>query len=151
MVLLTYWSIALAISARFTPLQNFMSRTRGWCLSHQLSALSPARRVQWIRDCWPAPIPITCQTQSTGNLWEKHGPVRFPSTPFSSRFLPVHLWHSRQSWTGCTWQRWWPQWGHAQLPRRAWEQNNPMVNTSGMLCKSLMCYVRTKQNEPKIQ
>lgn len=51
MVSLTYWSIALAISALFTPVRNFMSRTRGWCLSHQLSALSPASRVQWIRDC----------------------------------------------------------------------------------------------------
>lgn len=51
MVSLTYWSIALAISARFTPLRNFMLRTRGLCLSHQLSALSPASRVQWIRDC----------------------------------------------------------------------------------------------------
>ena len=27
----------------------------------QLLALSPARRVQWMRDCCPAPIPITCQ------------------------------------------------------------------------------------------
>lgn len=63
MVSLTYWSIALAISALFTPLRNFMLRTRGWCLSHQLSALSPASRVQWIRDCCPAPIPITWKTQ----------------------------------------------------------------------------------------
>lgn len=63
MVLLTYWSIALAISALFTPLRNFMLRTRGWCLSHQLSALSPARRVQWMRDCCPAPIPITCRKE----------------------------------------------------------------------------------------
>lgn len=62
MVSLTYWSIALAISALFTPVRNFMFRTRGWCLSHQLSALSPASRVQWIRDCWPAPIPITCNS-----------------------------------------------------------------------------------------
>lgn len=60
MVSLTYWSIALAISALFTPVRNFTSRTRGWCLSHQLSALSPASRVQWMRDCWPAPMPITC-------------------------------------------------------------------------------------------
>lgn len=51
MVSLTYWSIALAISALFTPVRNFMFSTRGWCLSHQLSALSPASRVQWIRDC----------------------------------------------------------------------------------------------------
>lgn len=72
MVSLTYWSIALAISARFTPLRNFMFRTHGWCLSHQLSALSPARRVQWIRDCWPAPIPITCRTQARGSVTEKH-------------------------------------------------------------------------------
>jgi hypothetical protein len=27
---------------------------------YQLSALSPAIRVQWIRDCCPAPRPITC-------------------------------------------------------------------------------------------
>lgn len=26
---------------------------------YQFIALSPASRVQWIRDCWPAPIPIT--------------------------------------------------------------------------------------------
>lgn len=67
MVSLTYWSIALAISALFTPVRNFMFRTQGWCLSHQLSALSPASRVQWIRDCWPAPIPITCS--STHQQW----------------------------------------------------------------------------------
>lgn len=72
MVSLTYWSIALAISARFTPLRNFMFRTHGWCLSHQLSALSPASRVQWIRDCWPAPIPITCYTQTRGSVTEKY-------------------------------------------------------------------------------
>lgn len=71
MVLLTYWSMALAISARFTPPRNFMFRTRGWCLSHQLSALSPASRVQWIRDCWPAPIPITCRTEKRENIREK--------------------------------------------------------------------------------
>lgn len=71
MVPLTYWSIALAISARFTPLRNFMFRTRGLCLSHQLSALSPASRVQWIRDCWPAPIPITCRTQTRESIREK--------------------------------------------------------------------------------
>jgi hypothetical protein len=29
--------------------------TRSWKRIHQLSALSPARRVQWIRLCWPAP------------------------------------------------------------------------------------------------
>ena len=67
-VLLTYWSIALAISARFTPPRNFMLSTRGWCLSHQLSALSPASRVQWIRDCWPAPIPMTCKTKTWNKL-----------------------------------------------------------------------------------
>lgn len=76
MVPLTYWSIALAISARFTPLRNFMFRTRGLCLSHQLSALSPASRVQWIRDCCPAPIPITCKTQTRENIRDK---LRAPS------------------------------------------------------------------------
>ena len=25
---------------------------------NQVSALSPARRVQWILDCWPAPTPM---------------------------------------------------------------------------------------------
>lgn len=77
----TKLSIALEISARFTPALNFSEVTRGcwrnhllngnhWnyndlCLScvtaniYQLSALSPAKRVQWMRDCCPAPMPIT--------------------------------------------------------------------------------------------
>ena len=52
-------SIAFALSARLVPFLKGSARTRGWCLNHQLSALSPAKRVQWIRDCWPAPRPIT--------------------------------------------------------------------------------------------
>lgn len=65
MVPVTYWSMALEISALFTPVLNFMESTRGWCLSHQKFALSPARRVQWIRDCCPAPMPITWRTWDT--------------------------------------------------------------------------------------
>lgn len=38
----------------------------------------------------------------------------------SDRDVPVHLLRSRPSWTECTWQRWWPQWGHAQLPPTAY-------------------------------
>lgn len=55
----TKLSMALEISARLTPALNFIDKTRGWCRSHQLSLLSPARRVQWIRDCCPAPMPMT--------------------------------------------------------------------------------------------
>lgn len=62
MVPVTYWSMALEISALFTPALNFIESTRGWCLSHQEFALSPARRVQCIRDCCPAPMPITWGT-----------------------------------------------------------------------------------------
>jgi hypothetical protein len=51
-------SIALAFSVRFTPFLNGRESTRGWCRSHQLSAFKPARRVQWMRDCWPAPRPM---------------------------------------------------------------------------------------------
>lgn len=32
--------------------------TLGHWRNHHSSALEPARRVQWIRLCWPAPIPI---------------------------------------------------------------------------------------------
>ena len=53
-------SIALHLSGLLTPFLNLNPRTRGCCLSHQLSALSPASRVQWIRDCWPAPRPMIC-------------------------------------------------------------------------------------------
>lgn len=62
MVPVTYWSMALDTSALFTPVLNFIESTWGWCLSHQKSALSPARRVQCIRDCCPAPMPITWRT-----------------------------------------------------------------------------------------
>ena len=41
-----------------TPLLKGRARTLGWWRSHQRSALPPARRVQWMRDCWPAPIPM---------------------------------------------------------------------------------------------
>ena len=55
-----YRSIALSRSARLIPSLNGRASTFGHCLSHQLSAFCPARRVQWIRDCCPAPIPIAC-------------------------------------------------------------------------------------------
>ena len=55
---LTNKSIALAFSARLTPFLKGKARTLGWWRSHQRSALPPARRVQWMRDCWPAPIPM---------------------------------------------------------------------------------------------
>lgn len=70
---LTYWSTALEISARFTPALNFMPRTRGWCLSHQLSALSPASRVQCMRDCCPAPIPTTWQRRTFLSIYIDFG------------------------------------------------------------------------------
>lgn len=54
---LTKRSIAFAFSARLTPFLNGSARTRGWCRNHQLSALDPASRVQWMRDCCPAPRP----------------------------------------------------------------------------------------------
>lgn len=57
--LVTKRSIALDLSARLVPFLKSKARTLGWWRNHQLSALSPARRVQWIRDCWPAPRPIT--------------------------------------------------------------------------------------------
>lgn len=121
MVSLTYWSTALAISARFTPLRNFMLRTRGWCLSHQLSALSPASLVQWIRDCWPAPIPMTWREKKKQKTNKPQGEHRWLIQSCSLTVLcpPVRLWRSRQSWTECTWQRWWPQWGHELLLQRA--------------------------------
>ena len=33
-------------------------RVLGCCRRNQVSALEPASRVQWIRDCWPAPTPM---------------------------------------------------------------------------------------------
>ena len=55
-----YTSIALSLSARRIPSINGRFITFGHCLSHQLSAFWPARRVQCTRDCCPAPIPIAC-------------------------------------------------------------------------------------------
>ena len=44
-------SIALLLSARLVPAFHLMFSTRSWKRIHQLSALSPAKRVQWIRLC----------------------------------------------------------------------------------------------------
>ena len=38
--------------------RNFSPRVFGCWRRNQVSALVPARRVQWIRDCWPAPTPM---------------------------------------------------------------------------------------------
>ena len=50
-------SISLSRSARFMPSGKLSSSTFGCLRSRQVSALSPARRVQWMRLCWPAPTP----------------------------------------------------------------------------------------------
>jgi hypothetical protein len=42
-------SIALDLEGRLVPFLKVRPRVRSWKRSHQLSALSPARRVQWIR------------------------------------------------------------------------------------------------------
>ena len=34
---------------------------------YQLRALIPASRVQWIRLCWPAPMPMACSGGSGGS------------------------------------------------------------------------------------
>ena len=47
-------------SGRFIPSPKGSTKTRGCCCSIQRSALPQAIRVQWILDCCPAPIPITC-------------------------------------------------------------------------------------------
>lgn len=41
------------------PWTEDSSRFGHW-RNHHSSALLPARRVQWIRLCWPAPMPIAC-------------------------------------------------------------------------------------------
>ncbi len=53
-----YWSMALFISARFRSARKVASRTFGCWRSHHVSAFEPASRVQWTRDCWPAPMPM---------------------------------------------------------------------------------------------
>ncbi len=53
-----YRSMALSRSGRRMSSTNWRPRTLGCWRSHQLSALLPARRVQWMRLCWPAPTPM---------------------------------------------------------------------------------------------
>ena len=57
---LTRRSIALLLSGLLVPFFHFMPNTLSWKRSHQISALDPANRVQWILDCCPAPRPMTC-------------------------------------------------------------------------------------------
>lgn len=47
-------------------------------------------------------------------LWQRGGKAK-PCCSHS----PAHPWHSRQSWTGCTWQRCWPRSDPGQQPRAA--------------------------------
>ena len=56
---LTNKSMALLLSARLVPFFHLRLRTRSLKRIHQLSALSPASLVQWMRDCCPAPRPTT--------------------------------------------------------------------------------------------
>ena len=51
-------SMALSRFGRRTSSRKGRFRTFGFWRSHQISALLPARRVQWTRDCCPAPTPM---------------------------------------------------------------------------------------------
>ena len=52
--------MALSRSGRFASGLKGRFSTAGCWRSRHRSALVPARRVQWMRDCCPAPTPITC-------------------------------------------------------------------------------------------
>ena len=68
----TWWTKNLILKTQVTkspgnkkldkaPLTKAETKCDARETTDQLLALSPARRVQWMRDCCPAPIPITCQ------------------------------------------------------------------------------------------
>ena len=85
------------------PRDAWLHRHLGPASPHQLSAFSPARRVQWMRDCWPAPRPTTCRQRGrspdhTGRQTSAGERVqgRHPASE------PGRSWRSRPSWTGCT-------------------------------------------------
>lgn len=67
--------------------------------------------------CRAAPVALFSSSPCTGGFsrpaCEQRGGKALCSYP------PAHPWRSRQSWTGCTWERCWPRSGPGQQPQAA--------------------------------